>query len=215
MAFGSGIDSTAAQVGAEFSVIPTQGDAISFVPRVDENIIEILKANDANVSDYVKDMSRTGMSQTTARQRQAVINKAIEEPEYGQRIIREYSSGSNTNIFSRLFGRAAGRDDAIRLAYREALPKIGYGAIAAGALALGYYGFKKKKENDLYNETIDQQPYEKTNFVSQRNRNISPIVSPMSTRRDPLVTAGVVGNLDRNKIGHTSMGPNKYNHLYG
>jgi hypothetical protein len=30
-----------------------------------------------------------------------------------------------------------------------------------------------------------------------------------------LVTAGVVGNLDRNKIGHTKMGPNKNNHLYG
>jgi len=36
-----------------------------------------------------------------------------------------------------------------------------------------------------------------------------------SSRRDPLVTAGVVGNLDRNKIGHTKMGNNKYNHLYG
>ena len=31
---------------------------------------------------------------------------------------------------------------------------------------------------------------------------------------DPLATAGVVGNLDRRKIGHTNMGPNKYEHLY-
>jgi hypothetical protein len=35
-----------------------------------------------------------------------------------------------------------------------------------------------------------------------------------SVTGDPLATAGVVGNLDRNKIGHTNMGPNKYDYLY-
>jgi hypothetical protein len=36
-----------------------------------------------------------------------------------------------------------------------------------------------------------------------------------SFRRDPLTTAGVVGNLDRNKIGHYKMGAQKNAHLFG
>ena len=36
-----------------------------------------------------------------------------------------------------------------------------------------------------------------------------------SRRKDPLFTAGVVGNLDRQKIGHTSMGSNKNSNLFG
>jgi hypothetical protein len=30
-----------------------------------------------------------------------------------------------------------------------------------------------------------------------------------------LATAGVVGNLDRRRTGHTQMGPRKYDHLFG
>ena len=41
-----------------------------------------------------------------------------------------------------------------------------------------------------------------------------PKMSLNSLRRDPLSTAGVVGNLDRAKIGHTRMGPRKDNHLF-
>jgi hypothetical protein len=98
--------------------------------------------------------------------------------------------------------------------YRRLKPKIGYGALAVGAVATGYYLNEKRKENNLYDETLEQQPYEKTGFVSEQNSGFAQINSPISSRRDPLTTAGVVGNLDRNKIGHTQMGPNKYNHLY-
>ena len=52
-------------------------------------------------------------------------------------------------------------------------------------------------------------------LVQEANSGIQQDNQQTSARRDPLVTAGVVGNLDRNKIGHTGMGPNKYNHLYG
>jgi hypothetical protein len=51
--------------------------------------------------------------------------------------------------------------------------------------------------------------------ISDFNRVDQAMARQTSSRRDPLVTAGVVGNLDRNKIGHTQMGANKYNHLYG
>ena len=35
------------------------------------------------------------------------------------------------------------------------------------------------------------------------------------TTADPLATAGVVGNLDRNKIGHHNMSSKKHAHLFG
>jgi hypothetical protein len=93
---------------------------------------------------------------------------------------------------------------------KKNIRNIGIGLVAAG---VGYYTYSKYKENQVYDETIESQPIES----GGRNRQ-SPRLSQSdlsSFRRDPLVTAGVVGNLDRNKIGHTNMGPNKYNHLYG
>jgi hypothetical protein len=44
---------------------------------------------------------------------------------------------------------------------------------------------------------------------------MQPQASLSSYRRDPLVTAGVVGNLDRNKIGHHNMSSKKHAHLFG
>lgn len=90
---------------------------------------------------------------------------------------------------------------------------IGFAGIGLAAAGIGYYLHKKNRESDLYNETMEAQPVE-----ANQGRAVSaptPLASPRSTRRDPLVTAGVVGNLDRNKIGHTNMGSNKYSHLYG
>ena len=90
---------------------------------------------------------------------------------------------------------------------------IGYAGIGLAAAGIGYYLFKKRQESNLYNETMEAQPTE-----ANQGRSMSApaqLASPQSTRRDPLTTAGVVGNLDRNKIGHTNMGSNKYSHLYG
>ena len=66
-------------------------------------------------------------------------------------------------------------------------------------------------------EVMEQQPLEQEGPMSigDFNRADQALARQTSSRRDPLVTAGVVGNLDRNKIGHTQMGANKYNHLYG
>jgi hypothetical protein len=215
LAFGSGIDSTAIQVGAEFSVPTMKEGSIPILPRVDEDILSIIRETDQSAAEYIEDMSDNGMNAETLKQRQSVINRAMKDSEFGDRIIKEYNSGSKNSFFSKLFGRSAGRDDAVRLAYRNALPKIGYGALAVGVLGAGYYINEKRKENNLYDETVEQQPYEKTGFVSQQNDGFVQINSPISSRRDPLTTAGVVGTLDRNKVGHTQMGPNKYNHLYG
>lgn len=94
-----------------------------------------------------------------------------------------------------------------------------YGALAAAATAgVGYYLYKKKQKNDLYNETMDRQPFEEVPApmsIDQFNSLEKNFVAQNSSRRDPLFTAGVVGNLDRNKVSHYKMGPKKYDHLYG
>ena len=92
---------------------------------------------------------------------------------------------------------------------------MGYGALGLGIAATGYYAYKKGREKQLYEETLQQQPTER-NITTDDMRVSSRVFSQVSSvRKDPLVTAGVVGNLDRAKIGHTQMGPNKYNHLFG
>lgn len=90
---------------------------------------------------------------------------------------------------------------------------LGIAGIGLTVASLGYYMYKKKSEQNLYDESVAYMPTGSP--TSKPRREISSVSQPKSTRRDPLVTAGVVGNLDRNKIGHTQMGPNKYNHLYG
>jgi hypothetical protein len=93
--------------------------------------------------------------------------------------------------------------------------KLGYASIGLAALGAGYYMSKKHRESDLYDETVKSQPTEPGNPRRATQRSQASLAGPQSTRRDPLVTSGIVGNLDRSKIGHTQMGPNKYNHLYG
>lgn len=98
--------------------------------------------------------------------------------------------------------------------YHKFKGPAGIAALGLTALAGGYYMGKRKKETDSYNETLERQPTESFRQNSSSNYG-SSVPSLNSTRRDPLVTAGVVGNLDNRKIGHTQMGNNKYNHLYG
>lgn len=90
------------------------------------------------------------------------------------------------------------------------LKGIGIGMTAAAA---GYYIYKRTRENDVYNETMDEQPIQQ--YAGRMSMDETRGVQPMNARRrDPLVTAGVVGNLDRNRINHHRMGNDKYNHLY-
>jgi hypothetical protein len=92
--------------------------------------------------------------------------------------------------------------------------KMGIAGLAIGAVGLGYMASKKYREHKLYDETLEQQP---TRMPTGQMMNQSfPIEGTINSyRRDPLVTAGVVGNLDRNKINHYKMGNDKNNHLFG
>lgn len=109
--------------------------------------------------------------------------------------------------------RKAEISDTVEL-YQRIKSKAGAVALGAAAMAGGYYLAQRKKETDLYDETLEQQPVENYRQTDPSSQYISNIPSSY-TRRDSLATAGVVGNLDRRKIGHTQMGNNKYNHLYG
>ena len=127
---------------------------------------------------------------------------------------------SRDRVDSGIFGTSIGRnrrdrDISILDGLAKIKPKLAMGAIAVGAASAGYYLAKKNRQNKMYDDPMHQQPYEDSGLVQEANSGIQQDNQQTSARRDPLVTAGVVGNLDRNKIGHTGMGPNKYNHLYG
>lgn len=137
-----------------------------------------------------------------------------------KRIQKEFSrsridSGiGGTSLFADRMARNAVLIDKIT----KMKPKIYKGVAAVGAISAGYYLGRRTQEQNLYDETMGQQPTE-ANIgpmgIADFNRLDQELAAQFSSRRDPLVTAGVVGNLDRNKISHTRMGPDKYNHLYG
>ncbi len=213
---GIGNQTIAAQEGMQFEISRIDGDLTEMQIRIQDEEIGIIKSADPGVADYLEDTGDTGMRGRVTAQRDALMTRAAEDSGFAKRVIDEEGrrAGRRKGFLHKLLGRSS-RDTELIEAYQKLKPKIGYGALAVGVLGAGYYINEKRKENNLYDETIEQQPYEKTNFVSEQNSGFTQINSPISSRRDPLATAGVVGTLDRNKIGHTQMGPNKYNHLYG
>jgi len=114
----------------------------------------------------------------------------------------------------RAMSRAA-RDESLKTMVKAAKPVIYKTGIAVAALSAGYYLARRNRDQQLYDQVMHEQPLENPGLTQQTNYDTQDTMQMASTRRDPLVTAGVVGNLDRNKIGHTMMGPNKYNHLFG
>jgi hypothetical protein len=87
------------------------------------------------------------------------------------------------------------------------------GAVAVGGAAAFAKHKNRKDQQDLYDESRQMQaPQEEQRRFGIREALLNNR-SNKSTL-DPLATAGVVGNLDRNKIGHHSMDPNKNRHLF-
>lgn len=98
-------------------------------------------------------------------------------------------------------------------AFLKANKKTAYFTLAAvTAAGIGYKMAKKKNENDQYESTIEAQPVEQ----GGRPYGIQEAMlsGKATSRRNPFATAGVVGNLDRRKIGHTKMGSDKNNGLF-
>lgn len=127
------------------------------------------------------------------------------------------ASGIGPRLGKLIESRRLGLKDTDKLAsfYVANKAKIGWGAIGVLAAGLGYYASKKHRERSLYEETLAQQPYEIGSQTRQINDTMIGMRSSSPKYSDSLATAGVVGNLDRMKIGHTKMGNNKNDHLFG
>jgi len=106
------------------------------------------------------------------------------------------------------------------------VPQIGKVAGVAGIALGAYYLFNRSREQAHYNEVLSHQGYEDPNFYENYKRGMGEQaphdyerqhMESLGSKRemDAMVTAGIVGRLDREKIGHHAMGSNKNDHLFG
>ena len=212
LAGGIDNDTEAFRKGMQFAISEYGDDFVAFQGRIDEKVIGALRQSNPTLA---KEIEEGKFLKRAYKTYQASMERAAEDTGFRKKLQRAFSSkGLDKGIFGSRFGRSL-RDAEVRAMYRKVAPKVGIGAAAVGLLGAGYYIAKKNREKDLYDQVMEEQPIEGRGTVSSSNYDTIEQNSQYSSRRDPLVTAGVVGNLDRNKIGHTTMGPNKYNHLYG
>lgn len=178
--------------GQRSGIIDTVGDVLRVGPSVDRNVAQgagvqgALKTANGEIIDFMNDSAEI-LSQGNN------VTKARNQ-------IRRAKLGQNPNKMLEF--------------YINNKTKMGVAGLALGAVGLGYMAAKKYREHSLYDETIKQQPTRMP--TGQMMNQSNPVSSTINSyRRDPLVTAGVVGNLDRNKINHHKMGNDKNNHLFG
>lgn len=206
---GIGNDVVAFNNGMQFAVTRYEEGQVVFQPRVDQQTLDVLEVS--GQGQMAEDIRTGRIAQENLENFESAMIRSAEDPGFVRRIVRAFHEA---RVDTGIAGTRFLRDESVRQAYKKAAPKIGIGLAGVALLSAGYYIARKKRENDLYDETLKEQPLEGRGQVSSANNNLISNYTPTSTRRDPLVTAGVVGNLDRSKIGHTAMGPNKYDYLY-
>lgn len=146
-----------------------------------------------------------------------------------ERAVRE--AGDDTEeVINILSGRRSTQSITEEALRRNALLKrYGKAAGISSAIALsGYFIYKKVKENSKINETVNTQEYEENVYNSFRpdapeydtGNPIIPVTNPIAQNRESrrleyMQTAGVNRRLWDRRIGHTNMGNDRYNHLYG
>jgi len=199
-------DALPAQRGINFSMSQSGEGFGSFQGRIDDTTTRILEMGSTDDVAAAAKIKSGEAAQEVMDSYNATSGRVAEDS--------EFLRGLKKNLASKGLGRGL-RDDNIRETYQRLKPKIGLAALGVGVAAVGYYMYNKSQESNMYDETMETQPVEANGQIRRANSSFQSSAGMTSSRRDPLTTAGVVGNLDRNKIGHTRMGPDKYNHLYG
>jgi hypothetical protein len=209
-------DTLAAQKGLVVSLGDINEEFSTFFPRLsNEAVSEATRVGGAGI-DLVTRASATKQRELF----KSVLRRGVDDPEFFGRIRGAFSAAradsgvGGTSLFADRLARNQHLIDKVA----KIKPGVYKGLGAVAALSAGYYLGKRSQKEDLYEEVMQQQPTEANigpMAIADFNALDQQIASQSSSRRDPLVTAGVVGNLDRNKISHTRMGSDKYNHLFG
>jgi len=200
-------DALLAQSGINFSMSQAGEGYGSFQGRIDDLTVGVLQTSTTPEEAAAAAKIRSGQA---AAEVMDAYNATSGRMGTDSAFVRQLKKTFSSKGLGRGF-----RDDNIREAYQRLKPKIGLAALGVGVAAAGYYMYNKSQESNMYDETMEDQPIEANGQIRRANSSFQSSAGMTSSRRDPLTTAGVVGNLDRNKIGHTRMGPDKYNHLYG
>jgi hypothetical protein len=97
--------------------------------------------------------------------------------------------------------------------YKANRGKVAIGAAVIGTALIARHFSKKHRENQQYESTMMMsEPEQGQRPYGAQEALLAP--KPPQSNSDPLATAGVVGNLDRRKVGHTNMSPQKNAHLF-
>ena len=209
-----GNDRVAIQRGLLFETANMSDETIEITAGIDDAVFSHAQHTDASLADAI--VRETGRGQLDAQT--AVLATAETDSGFRSKLKNTLGRyGTDIGIRGSRHGVGiADRVERVAQATRRAKPFVYKGGLAVAAFSAGYYLAKRNRKENLYDEVMEQQPIEdQSGLIQQANSRMQQNTYISSTRRDPLVTAGVVGNLDRNKIGHTNMGPNKYNNLFG
>ena len=210
-------DTISAQRGLIMSLADMGEEFSTFVPRIsDEAISEGARIGGKGGIDLATRSSATAQRGFL----ESILKRGMEDSGFFSRIQGAFSS---TRMDSGIAGTSILADRLERNRYlidkvTKIKPGVYKGVAAVAAISAGYYLGRRSQREGLYDEVMHQQPTEENigpMGIADFNRLDQELAAQSSSRRDPLVTAGVVGNLDRNKISHTRMGSDKYNHLFG
>lgn len=97
--------------------------------------------------------------------------------------------------------------------YGDNRGKVAIGAAVIGTALIARHFYKKHRENEQYESTMMMSEPEQGQRPYGAQEALLAAKVPQSNS-DPLATAGVIGNLDRRKVGHTNMSPQKNAHLF-
>ena len=197
---GLGVDLPTAQEGLLFRQVGLEDDFVTAIPEVTR---ETTRAAEA-----------AGVTINPAEERLNLISETLRQ---GEEEATFYSDlRKTTGRIKSNTGRNL-RNQELLEKLGKAKPKIFMGMAAVAAISAGYYLAKRNRQDQMYDEVMEPHDTESglgVMSIRDFNRLDQQVVAQRSVRRDPLATAGIVGNLDRNKTSHHKMGPRKYNNLY-